>query len=277
MVATHVDVWGHDAYRMSAAVTEKVPFKIEIVQPKVPIVRNGSMQLRVKVIREGDFKGAIALRALYRPSGIGASGSITIPADKDEASIPITANGGAAIGKWPFIVIGRSRVGNGNIEVASQMATLEISDTLVNFAFDKGAVELGKETEYVVKVTRNSEVPEPIELQLLGLPANSSTEKVTLAADAEEAVFKVKATEKARPGRYTSLVCRAVIVRNDEKITQTLGSGEIRIDKPIPPKVAQPEPKPQPKPEVVVEKKPEVKRLSRLEQLRLEKKQAQEK
>ena len=33
------DVWGHDADRMAVAVTEEVPFEIEIVQPKVPIVR----------------------------------------------------------------------------------------------------------------------------------------------------------------------------------------------------------------------------------------------
>ncbi|MFN3149036.1 PPC domain-containing protein, partial [Bremerella sp.] len=41
------DVWGHDSDRMSVAVVEKVPYKLEIVQPKVPVVRDGSMKLKV--------------------------------------------------------------------------------------------------------------------------------------------------------------------------------------------------------------------------------------
>jgi hypothetical protein len=40
-------VWGHDANRMAAVVSEEIPFKIDIVQPKRPLVRNGSLQLVV--------------------------------------------------------------------------------------------------------------------------------------------------------------------------------------------------------------------------------------
>jgi hypothetical protein len=58
----------------------------------------------------------------------------------------------------------------------------------------------------------------------------------------------------------------------------TLGATEIRVDKPLPPKVDAPKPMPaavaaQPAPAAPMEKK----RLSRLEQLRLEKEQAGQK
>ena len=45
-------------------------FHIEIVPPKVPLVRNGNMELKVTATRDGSFKGAISLRMLYNPSGV---------------------------------------------------------------------------------------------------------------------------------------------------------------------------------------------------------------
>ena len=92
------DVWGHDADRVAVAVTEKAPFTIEIVQPQVPIVRNGSMQLFVEATRDEGFNEPISVSMLYNPNGIGSSGSIAIPADQTRVAIPLTANGKAAIG-----------------------------------------------------------------------------------------------------------------------------------------------------------------------------------
>ena len=40
------------------AVTEKVPFRLEIVQPKVPLVRSGTMNFKVVVHRDEGFDGA---------------------------------------------------------------------------------------------------------------------------------------------------------------------------------------------------------------------------
>ncbi len=68
-------VWGHKADRMALAVTEEAPFSIEIVQPKVPLVRNGSMDLKVVAKRKEGFTAPIAVRMLYNPPGVGSAGS----------------------------------------------------------------------------------------------------------------------------------------------------------------------------------------------------------
>ena len=39
--------WTCDVDKLAVAVVDEVPFKLEIVQPKAPIVRNGSMNLKV--------------------------------------------------------------------------------------------------------------------------------------------------------------------------------------------------------------------------------------
>jgi hypothetical protein len=272
------DVWGHDADRMAAVVAEEMPFQLEIVQPRAPIARQGSKGLKVVAKRKEGFKQPIAIRMLYNPPGIGSSGSISIPADKSEAVIPLTANNGAAIGTWPIIVTGSATVAGGRIEVATQMAQLEISDSFFTFAFEKTAAELGQETELIVNVENKIPFDGEAEVQLLGLPANTSTkpEPIKLKKDSAQMVFPIKVEEKARPATYKSLVCRAVVMQNGEPVTHTLGTGQLRVDKPLPPKVAAPKPQAKPKPKPAATKPPAKKRLTRLEQLRLERMKAQQ-
>ena len=271
----NIDVYGHDAYRMATALAAEVPFKIEIVQPKVPVVRDGSMGLKVVATRTAEFKAPISVTFLYNPPGIGSSGSISIPEGQNEAVIPVTANGGAAVGKWPIVVVGRAGFNGGTVEVASQMAELEIADVFFTFAFQKAAGELGKETALVVKVEKKVDFPEAAKIELLGLPANTSTgDPKDLNKDTTELVFPIKIAENATPNTYKSLVCRSTIMRNGEPISQTLGAGELRVDRPPPPKANAPAPAaaPMPTPQApAVAQAPPQKPLSRLEQLRLQK------
>jgi hypothetical protein len=89
-------------------------------------------------------------------------------------------------------------------------------------------------------------------------------------------VFPIKVEENARPATYKSLVCRAVVVQKGEPVTHTLGTGELRVDKPLPPKVEAPKPQAKPEPKPAAPKPPVKKRLTRLEQLRLERMKARE-
>jgi hypothetical protein len=50
-------------------------------------------------------------------------------------------------------------------------------------------------------------------------------------------VFRIKTTEKSPPGRHTTLLCQFSITENGEPIAHTVGNGELRIDKPLPPKL----------------------------------------
>lgn len=271
------DVWGHDADRLAVALADESPFQVEIVQPKVPIVRNGTMGLKVVAKRAEGYTAPISVVLLYNPPGIGSSGSVAIPEGATEATIPLTANNGAGIGKWPLIVRALGAYGGGTVETASQVAELEISDSFFNFAFQKSAGEIGSEAAVVVNVENKIPFDEVCKVQLLGLPANTATGEMPLELrkDTTELIFPVKIAGEAKPNTYKSLVCQAIIERNGELITHTLGGGELRLDVPPPPKVAAPakpaENKPAPAvaaaPPQAAPKKP----LSRLEQLRLKK------
>ncbi|MCC9605061.1 pre-peptidase C-terminal domain-containing protein [Blastopirellula sp. JC732] len=267
------DVWGHNADRMTLAVTEKIPYKLEIIQPKVPIVRDGSMALKVKATRDEGFDGEISLRMLYNPPGIGSSGSIKIEKGKDEAEIPLTANGGAEIGDWKICVIGRAAYKSGAVEAATPFANLSIADRFFDFSFAKTAMEQGSELQYVIEVTKKTDFEGPAKVELLGLPNGATAEPVEITKDSPQAVFTVKATPETKDGRHKSIMARAIVMQNEEPITHTLGAGEIRVDKPQPKAVA-PEPKKEEPKKEEPKKEAPPKPLSRLEQLRAAKEAA---
>jgi len=269
------EVWGHTTRKMPVAVTQAAPFKIEIVEPKVPLVRGGAMNLKVIATRQEGFKAPIALRMLYNPSGVGSSGSIVIAEGQTEALIPLTASGDAEITKWKIIMLGEATVGDGPILVASQFATLDVAEPYLAFSFQSAAVEQGKATEIVIKVEKKKDFEGAAKCELLGLPNEVTTEAKDISQQSTELVFPVTTTAKSPAGRHKTVLCRAVIMVAGEPITHTLGSGELRIDVPLPaPVAAAAAPVLAPMPVAVAPAAPVEKRLTRLEKLRLERQQA---
>ncbi len=273
----NVDVWGHDADRMAVAVTDEAPFSIEIVPPQVPIVRDGSMSLKILAHRKEGYKEPIAVYLLNNPPGIGSSGAISIPGDQTEGIIPITANSSPGVGKWPLVVLGRANTGNGEVDVSSQFATLEIAEPFFTMTFEKSAAELGQTADVIVRIVKNRDFPGPATVELLGLPAKTATDPQPQAfqPDTTDLTFKVKIEPDSRPGKYETLVCRAVVTINGEPIMHTFGGGELRVDEPLPVAAAAPATPPPPAPEAAPEAAPPAeapkKPLSRLEQLRQQK------
>jgi hypothetical protein len=274
----NIDVWGHDADRMATVLTEEIPFKIDIVQPKAPLVRNGSLNLKVVATRAAGFTAPISVFLLYNPPGVGSSGSIAIPEGQTEALIPLTANGGAAIGPWKIVAIGRAAHGGANVECSSQLADLTIADQFYKFTFDKAAVEQEKETEVVIKVEKVADFAGTAKAELVGLPANTATTPIEFTKDTTELIFKVTSTKDARPGRYPSLICITNFQIDGDTVTHTLGTGELRVDAPLPKPAAAPAVAATPMPAAAPAATPApMKRLTRLEQLRLDKENAEKK
>ena len=264
-------VQDYHADRAAVAVINAAPCKFEIVPPKVPIVRDGAMDLVVKIDR-GGLDAEVAIRMLYNPPGIGSSGSIKIPKDQNEASIPLTANGSAAIGKWPVIVY--ASVG-GN-EIATLPVELEIAERIFNFTFPKTATELGATADIVVNIEKTREFSGSCEVELVGIPAGVTCEKPIQAVtnETETLAFSVKVAPDAKVGQHKTLVARARISDPNGLISQTQGTGTLQIDQPIvapaapPAAPATPAPAAAPAAPAPVAQKP----LTRLEQLRLQKK-----
>ena len=123
----------------------------------------------------------------------------------------------------------------------------------------------------VVKLDQKTAFDGEGTLTLHGLPNRCQTQPVKINREAKEAVFRVKTEARTPLGQHKSLFCQLVVPQAGENLVQNLaGGGVLRIDKPRPKAVAvkaAPKPAaPQAKPAAA----PKPRRLSRLEQLRLE-------
>jgi len=270
--------WTVNVNKIPICVVEEVPFTLEIVQPKVPIVRDGSMNLKIVAHKKEGWDEAISVQLPFRPPGIGAASSVNIPKGQNEVGYPITANGGAGIQAWTIYAIGSADAG-GTVWVSSQPASLEIAERYVGVELLRAATEQGKETEIVANFTHNREFLGAAKAQLLGLPAGATTVEMDLTKDTTELVFPIQTTKETRDGTHKNIFVRLLITENEEPVIHSrLGSTELRVDKPIPPKKNEP-PKPMPVAAAPKPKEPEpaVKvRLTRLQQLRLDAKKKAE-
>lgn len=262
----------HIVSQTAVAVTEPCPFSIEVVAPKVPVVQNGSYSLKVIAKRSPEFKGAITVYPLFTPPGMGIQGATTIPPDATEVLVPMNAAANAAPRKWKTAFTAVSDYGKGPTWVASQLFTVEIAPPPVVIALERPAVEQGAQTQLFGKVTVNAPFEGKAKVKILGLPAKVTTADLEFTKDSKEVAFAITA-DKASPVGKHGVFCQVVIEQNGEQITLNAGTTELRIDAPLPPKVAatpMPQPKANPMTAPMPKKDEPAKRLTRLEQLRKE-------
>jgi hypothetical protein len=265
--ANNVDFWSRTVDRMALAVTEECPYTIEVIEPKVPLVNSGQMNLKVVAQRKEGFKAPISVSIPWLPPGVGASGGVQIPEGQNEAFIPMNAGGAEARG-WKLVVHGDSNSPTGPIRVSSQLFTLRIDQPYVQLAYNNTACDQGKETDLAVKVTKLKDFEGEATVTLIGLPNKAETEVKKISKDTADFVFHIKTTGETPAGNHASLFSQVVITENGEPITHNLGTAALRVDVPIAPKAAA-----EPMPAVAETPKPAAepaKPLSRLEQLRKE-------
>ena len=282
----NVPFWTRTVDSLAVAVTEEAPFSIEIVEPRVPIVRGGTMDLKVVAKRKPGFTAPIAVSLLWNPPGIASKRDAVIPENQDEATILVNANNGAELSTWKIVANGtyteipagqpprgagaggRRGSRGGRLTVSSQLAKLTVAPQFLTFKFTPVSVEQGKDVALAVKVNKAVDFPGEAKVTLVGLPNKVTTEPATITKDTTDLVFHLKTDPSSPAGETKSLFCQVVVTQDGEPIVHNLGSGRLRIDAPLPQKKDAPATA---KPEVA-SAKPEApaKPLTRLEKLRLE-------
>ena len=264
--------YGIGVDRLPVAVTEAVPFSVDIVPPTVPLVQNGSMDLKIVAERRDGFDGPINVRMLWNPPGIGSKSTVTIPKGADAVLYPINANGKAATRTWQIAVLGEADAGGGQVLVASRLTALTVAPPYVEMAIEMAALERGQSGEVVCRLTYRKPFEGAAAIQLLGLPAQVSAEPMQVNAGEAEIVFPVQTADATPCGKHKSLFCRLIVTEQDAPIVHNVGHGGVlRVDPPPPPRKDEPAPAPRPKPKEQKKPKPKPeKRLTRLEQLRLQ-------
>jgi len=254
--------------RFAVAVTEPPPFSIEVIEPKAAISQESSINLKVVARRVGEFKGPITIQPLWIPPGIGIAATATIPEGQTETTLSMNAAGNAAPRKWRTAILATANTGNGQVWTSSQMFTIEVAPAMLALTMERSAVEQGQATDILCKLEIHRQFEGKAKVKLVGLPLKATAPDLEITNETKELLIPVS-TDKTTPAGKHRLFCQIVATVNGQELIQRAGATELRVDVPLPPKpmtqAAAPPPPPQP-----TAKPPEPKRLSRLEQLRLE-------
>ena len=260
----------HVVEKAAVAVTEAAPFSIEVLEPKVPLVQNGSYNLRIAAKRAPGFTGAITVYPLWTPPGMGIASAATIAPTAAESTLAMNAASNAVVRKWKTAIIAVGDAGKGPVWVSSQLFTIEIAPPPLTLTMERPAVEQGQKTQMFCKVAVATPFEGKAKVKILGLPAKVATTELELTKDSKEAAFPITADKTSPAGKHGGIFAQVVIEKNGEAITLSTGATELRIDVPLPPKAAVAgKPGPMAKPTPANPAAP-MKRLTRLEKLRLE-------
>jgi len=224
------------------AVTDPAPMAIELVQPSVPVVRGGELFIPVKLTRQSGFDEPIEWQADFAPAGVGLPPKDVIPPGATEATLRITADAKAPLGKGPLYVMattlggeneGASQyLGAGRIRVSSQIIEVEVAEPFVELASEPVSVRRGGRATYAFAVTPKSSFEGEAEANLLGLPKGVTVvgDGPTITKNAKQIAFEIEATDDALLGAVSGLECEIIVKSAGQEIRQRAGKGTLRID-----------------------------------------------
>lgn len=216
--------------RIPVAVSEALPFRIDVEQPKVPIVRGSAFGLRVTVHRDKGFKGAVQARLLYNPPGV-RGGVITIPGDKNTGVLPLSQAGGVPDEPWDVVVVGRSSVG-GTVETCSEVIKLAVVSPYYIAGIGKARAAQGEEVELPVTLKMREKFAGKVKVRVPNLPRDVKVSFTEIDEKSTELTCKLVIGPKAPPGRHRNLVFQFIVPTEGGNAVQTTRGGELRIDRP---------------------------------------------
>ncbi len=260
-----------DVDRLPVAVVDEIPFRIEIEVPKVPLVRDGSMNLKIIAHKKEGWDEDIDVQLPYRSPGVGAGPSVKLAKGQTEVLYPINASGDAEIKGWKIFALASSQ----GLWASSQLTPLNVADAYARFELQRPACEQGQETLMLCKINHTTPFEGEAKAEIIGMPPKVMIEPMTFNKDTLELTFKIK-TESDSPVGKHGLFCQLSIPQNGDVIISRAGNVELQIDAPLP--TTMPAATPPPAPAAIAATAPEpakapepppAKPLTRLEKLRL--------
>ena len=231
--------------RLPVAVVEPSKIRVDVEQPSVPLVRRGSMDLRVRVVREQGFTGKVKLGFPFKPPGIGAPAAVEVPDSDTEAVYTINATADAPVGEWQVVVTAAAKEKDDPSGwVSSLPITIRVDEPLIELTAEKAVTEPGQEARIVCKVTKPGSFEGTATAKLMGLPTKTAAPELEFAADATELVFPVTVAADAPPGRHDNIFCQVRVPMAGTWVVHSMPGTHLRIDKPLAPPKSPSKPEP---------------------------------
>jgi hypothetical protein len=225
--ATEVD-------KIYVAVTKEAPFKLRIVEPKVPLVQSGLMPLEIAVERTNGFDEPIEVQMVWNPPGVSAQPEVTIPKGSTNVIYQLNADGGAESRTWKIAVLAHATVEGGQVYVSSQLADLEVAKPYLTGKIETLWANPGKTGKLTVNLQQAKAFEGKASVKLAGLPEKVTAEPKEITKDDQEVTFDVVVDPACATGSHKNLFCTVDLKDKGTVIPHVIAQGGImRI---VPPK-----------------------------------------
>jgi hypothetical protein len=224
--------------RFIMAVTDAAPFRIEAQAPAIALVRGGELSIPVKLIRRAGFAEPIDFKCDFAPVGVALPPAETIPGDRSEAVLHISAAANAPLGPVPLCITAttlretNAYLGTGETRVSSQIIEIQVSEPFLTLSSEPASVRRSGVAAYRWSVAPKNIFEGEAEVKLLGLPKGVEVREPfpRVTATSKEVVFQIHATDEALLGPVNNLECEVIVHAAGQEIHQRTGKGILRID-----------------------------------------------
>jgi len=241
--------YGTRVDKLYLAVTKEAPFKLRIIEPKVPLLQAGTMDLKVVADRKSGYDEAINVKMLWNPPGVSSLPDVTIPKGSSHVDYHLNATSDAQTRAWKIAVLatapplgasptseGRAArgEGGGTVWVSSQLANLEIGPSVLAGKIETVSVSPGQSAKLICKLEPKEPFDGKATIKLMGLPDKVTASEVQITKDDKEAVFELTVDPNCGTGSHRALFCNLTFKKNAETVSQAFArDGILRI---VPPK-----------------------------------------
>ena len=224
--------------KLMVAVTEPAPFKISILEPRVPLVQSGTMDLQIVAERQPGFDEPIIIKMLWNPPGVGSQPEVTIPKGSNSFIYPLNANSSAETNTWKIAVIGTATVDGGSVYVSSQLAKIDVAEPFLAGKIETLTVRPGEKARLLCKLDQKTPFAGKAVARLVGLPDKVSSEPREITSEDKEVAFEISVDASCQPKSTRVLLCNVLIQKDGDLIAHNIaGGGHLRI---VPPKKTAP-------------------------------------
>ncbi len=219
--------------RLTVAVIDEAPFQLTMIAPPVPLVRNGTMTLKVKATRKDGFTAPIKVKIPWLPAGIGSLPEVTIPEGATEALFPINANEQTPLRTSQLCVTGEADTGNGNVRLSSPFVSLQVIEPYLNGSIDLATTTQGQSLTLHCELENLKPFSGEAELTLHGLPHKVTASPIKFTANDQTLQIPLSVPADARPGKNKNIFAQVKIKEGKHFILHQIAQSTTLIITPI--------------------------------------------
>ena len=217
--------------RLSVAVTNAVPYSIEMVKPTVPLPSDGTLDVTVQVKREPGFDAPVDITFPWLPEWVECETKTRIPANQDYCTITLRSNHRAIAGIWPIVAEGTAGFSDGNstrvaadpamsgmrprrsvatnlASVASSLHSLKMAESQIRGSIAAVSAERGATVELECRLERGDFAPKTLTATIEGLPNRVHAKAVSIGPEDKLVRFQLVIEDDAPTGTFGQIVCR---------------------------------------------------------------------